>query len=203
MAVPTQHAKEASIIATALSSSLAFQSVSLFYFGCLKPHFTMTLPTSTNTTTTTTTFLSITPKTVSLSIFPAICLGSIALSIYISRPHPLPEPGKPIDNVTFARIQQQVTHMLTRCNVGRMLTSVFAVLFLWRMSSFYRQLVKQDQEQDKDTQLQVAEFWFEFSKFQTGLGLVCALINTWLFHRLTLTNRHLKKALQLRIGRAR
>jgi hypothetical protein len=190
MAIPIQHAKQTCVIANVVSSILATFSLTLAYQG-LHLHRQQDLASS----PTVVLLLGVLPaKAVSLSLFPAVSLGWVALAIYLAQP-PLKElEGKVIDNGTFAVIQRQCGTVMHRVNVGRMLCSVFSVLFLWRMSTFYKHRSEDGKEEER--------FWLGYTRLMTGLGLLAALLNTLLYHRLQLSYRHLKHALQLRFRRA-
>lgn len=196
MAIPIQHAKQTCVIANVVSSILATFSLTLAYQGLLLHRQQQQELASCPTVVL---LLGVLPaKAVSLSLFPAVSLGWVALTIYLAQP-PLKElEGKVIDNGTFAAIQRQCGTVMHRVNVGRMLCSVFSVLFLWRMSTFYKQLGGTGTEDGKEEE----RFWFGYTRLMTGLGLLAALLNTLLYHRLQLSYRQLKHALQLRFRRA-
>ena len=193
MAIPIQHAKQTCIIANVVSSILATFSLTLAYQGL---HFYRQQQDLASCPTVVLLLGVLPAKAVSLSLFPAVSLGWVALAIYLAQPQLKELEGKVIDNGTFAVIQRQCGTVMHRVNVGRMLCSVFSVLFLWRMSTFYKQLGGSEDGKEEE------RFWYGYTRLMTGLGLLAALLNTLLYHRLQLSYRHLKHALQLRFRRA-
>lgn len=193
MAIPIQCAKQTCIIGNVVSSILGTYALTLAYQG-LHLHRQQRDLASCPTVVL---LLGVLPaKAVSLSLFPAVSLGWVAVAIYLAQPQLKGLEGKAVDNGTFAIIQRQCGTVMHRVNVGRMLCSVFSVLFLWRMSTFYKELGGAEDGKGEE------RFWFAFTRLMTGLGLLAALLNTLLYHRLQLLYRHLKKALQLRFRRA-
>jgi len=192
MAIPIQYAKQTCIIANVVSCILSAFALILSYKG-LHLYRQQQDPSSCPLGVL---LLGVLPaKAVSLSLFPAISLGWVALAIYLAQPQLKGLEGKIIDNGTFANIQRQCGTVMHRVNVGRMLCSVFSVLFLWRMSIFYKQLDETEDGKEED------QFWFGYTMLMTGFGLLAALLNTLLYHRLQVSNRNLKQALKLRFRR--
>jgi len=193
MAIPIQHAKQTCIIANVVSSILATFALTLAYQGLHLHRQQQDLASC----PTVVLLLGVVPaKAVSLSLFPAVSLGWVALAIYLAQPQFKNMEGKVIDNGTFAVIQRQSRTVMHRVNVGRMLCSVFSVLFLWRMSTYHKQLGGSEDGKEEE------RFWFAYTRLMTALGLLAALLNTLLYHRLQLSYRNLKHALQLRFRRA-
>ncbi len=191
-----RYAKEMGICGNVVSVWLGAYSLSLAYFGLPLRHVAST------SSTPTVLILGFPAKLVSLSLFPAFSLGWLALSIYWAQPqlHALADTGVPISNLQFATIQSKCVKLLNRVNVSRMLNSIFAVLYLWRMGTFYRRaMLKAEGGHPPNPE---DEAWLEYTKWMAGLGLLAALVNTLLYHRLQLTYRHLKQALKLRIKRS-
>eukprot|EP00624_Nannochloropsis_granulata_P001861 evm.model.NODE_19080_length_7092_cov_19.025805.3 len=192
MAIPIQHAKQTCIIANVVSSILSTFALTLSYKGLHLHRQQQDLSSCPPVVL----LLGVLPaKAVSLCLFPAVSLGWVALAIYLAQPQLKELEGKVIDNGTFAIIQQQCGTVMHRVNVGRMLCSVFSVLFLWRMSIFYKQLDGTDDGKEEE------HFWFGYTRLMTGLGLLAALFNTLLYHRLQVSNRYLKHTLKLRFRR--
>lgn len=194
METPIQHARQSCTIANLVSSILAVFSSTLLYQGfqiegnrlvSLQRPVIMTYRPA---------------KIVSMSVFPAMSLGWIALAIYFAQPQLKGFQGRAIDHATFSVVQRQCGIIVHRVNIARMLCSVFSVLFLWRLSIFFHELGKSSIAADGSQE--EVEKWFTYTKLMTGMGLSAALLNTYLYHRLVLSHRRLKQALRLRFRRS-
>lgn len=160
-------------------------------------HRLFTVPTSSSSTTT----ISPTPPPpkLSLALFPPVCLGCAALLIWRSRPNLrklcYTTDGRSVDTASLARLQREGKALVERAKLGQVLCSAFAVLFLWRMSTFHRQLGNQAGTGVDEW----ARLWSHHAMLMAGLGMVCGLLANGLHVRMQSQYRHLKQAVRQRV----
>jgi hypothetical protein len=155
-----------------------------------------------------------TPSKTSLASFPALCLACAALLIWRSRPR-VPIQARSgqaaVDTATLARLLVEGKALSERANLGRLLSNVVAVLFLWRMSSLYGQRQRQQQQQqqqgkgdqgdqdDDDPAARLVRLWFAHCVVMAGVGLALGLLNLMLYAKIQTQLRNLRHAVRHRV----
>jgi len=144
------------------------------------------------------------PSKVSLALFPAAALALAALLVWRSRPdvnvldagQQQGQPGRPVDTATLARLQQEGKKLLERANLGRLLSNVFAVLFLFRVAALH----EQRQQQDADDAINhLVRLWLSYTLCMVGLGLVLGLIHLTLYAAMQAQYKSMKHAIRHRV----
>lgn len=84
---------------------------------------------------------------------------------------------------------------MERAKLGQVLCSAFAVLFLWRMSTFHRQLGSHAGIGVDDW----VRLWFHHAMLMAGLGMACGLLAMGLHARMQSQYHQLKQAVRQRV----
>lgn len=144
------------------------------------------------------------PSKTSLA-FPALCLACAALLVWRSRPR-VPTQARSgqqpaVDTATLARLLVEGKALSERANLGRLLSAVVAMLFLWRMSSLYGQQAKGNQgdQGDDDPAARLVRLWFAHCVVMAGLGLALGLLNLVLYGGIQTQLRNLRHAVRHRV----